>query len=490
MTEPHLMIFEKQFQTSHCITIRSVLSYTRRRNPTFVEEYLKIAMSNATAVTAGVLLAGTIALASTVLLAADKPAYTALTNAQALTILDQVEKDIKENYYDPSMHGFDLDKRFDEARAKIKNAQSQDDALLAIAAAVAALHDSHTGFIPPRRPYNVDYGFAMQAVGDSACYVTAVKPGSDAEAKGLKRGDQIVSINGVKLARQDLRVVQTGYAVFPQAGFHLDVKPPEGDRKSLLVMAKVTPGQREISTADFDEWIKARPTLGQENKSRFFEVEKKVLFWKLPNFMIDPHDVGDLAKKARPFDTVVLDLRGNPGGRQDVLQALLGEFLDHDVTIGELKGRNGTKPLIAKGRGKSAIGGKLIVLIDSDSASASEIFSRTVQLEKRGTVIGDHSSGAVMTSQSFVHAAQIDAINVTQYWSSITIEDVVLSNGERLEGLGVTPDEEIVPTPADVAAGRDPILARAAALAGVEMTPEKAGGMFPFKWPEAPIKIQ
>jgi carboxyl-terminal processing protease len=206
--------------------------------------------------------------------------------------------------------------------------------------------------------------------------------------------------------------------------------------------------------------------------------------------MIDPHDVGDLAKKARPFDTVVLDLRGNPGGRQDVLQALLGEFLDHDVTIGELKGRNGTKPLIAKGRGKSAIGGKLIVLIDSDSASASEIFSRTVQLEKRGTVIGDHSSGAVMTSQSFVHAAQIDAINVTQYWSSITIEDVVLSNGERLEGLGVTPDEEIVPTPADVAAGRDPILARAAALAGVEMTPEKAGGMFPFKWPEAPIKIQ
>ncbi len=447
-------------------------------------------MKNGTAVKAAILLTVALALTGIKPVVADKPAYATLTNAEALTILDQLEKDIKENYYDPTMHGFDLDKRFDEARAKIRTAQTQDDALLAIAAAVAALQDSHTRFIPPRRPYDVDYGFSMQAIGDSACYVTAVKPGSDAEAKGLKPGDQIVSINGVRLTRQDIRVVQAGYSVFPQAGFHLDVKRPDGDQQSLLVMAKVTPGQKEITTSDSHEWIRTRPTLGQEDRSRFFEVEKKVLFWKMPTFAIDPHDVGDLARKARSLETVVLDLRGNGGGREDVLQDLLGEFLDHDVTIGDLKGRKGSKPLVAKGHGKGAIGGKLIVLIDSNSASASEIFSRTIKLAKRGIVLGDRSAGAVMSGQFFLHAVQIDPVNVTQYRSMVTTSDLILANGERLEGVGVRPDEQVVPLAADLVAGRDPVLARAAVLAGVELSPERAGEIFPFKWPAKPPRIE
>jgi C-terminal processing protease CtpA/Prc len=293
--------------------------------------------------------------------------------------------------------------------------------------------------------------------------------------------------------------VRFGYRVYPQSGFHLDVKPPEGDQKSLVVMAKVTPGQAVITHSDLLEWLSSRPTLGQDNKSQLYAVEKKVLFWKMPTFNIDPQDVGGLARKARSFETVVLDLRGNGGGSEDVLLNLLGHFFDHDVRIGDLKERKGSKPLVAKGHGDGAIGGKLIVLIDSNSASASEIFSRTIQLEKRGIVLGDRSEGAVMRAEFFLHAVQLNQKYVTQYRnqnfvtqyrSMVTAADLVLANGERLEGLGVKPDEPLIPTPADMAAGRDPVLSRAASLAGIEMTPAKAGEIFPFKWPSKPIKIE
>ena len=69
-----------------------------------------------------------------------------------------------------------------------------------VAQLVLELNDSHTVFVPPGRISHVEYGWQMKAVGDD-CYVSAVKPGSDAEAKGLKVGDRVVSIDGIPLDR-------------------------------------------------------------------------------------------------------------------------------------------------------------------------------------------------------------------------------------------------------------------------------------------------
>src|SRR5688500_3916609 len=83
---------------------------------------------------------------------------------RARTMLNIIKNDIKKNYYDPNFHGIDLDTRFKEAEEKIKVATSQSHILGIIAQATIDLNDSHTYFIPPSRPYSIEYGWQMQMV--------------------------------------------------------------------------------------------------------------------------------------------------------------------------------------------------------------------------------------------------------------------------------------------------------------------------------------
>jgi C-terminal processing protease CtpA/Prc len=113
---------------------------------------------------------------------------------------------------------------------------------------------------------------------------------------------------------------------------------------------------------------------------------------------------------------------------------MVGAIMDHEVTIATRRGKKpDLKPLVAKSKGKSAFAGKIAVLIDARSASAAELLARVVQLEKRGIVLGDRSSGHVMESRfySMSHGAATETI----YGASITEADLLMGDGKSLEGL-------------------------------------------------------
>jgi C-terminal processing protease CtpA/Prc len=65
---------------------------------------------------------------------------------------------------------------------------------------------------------------------------------------------------------------------------------------------------------------------------------------------------------------------------------------------------------------------------------------------------------------------------------AVTDADLMMTDGKSLEGVGVRPDELTLPSALDLAAGRDPILAHAARMAGLQLDAAAAGKLFPFEW--------
>jgi C-terminal processing protease CtpA/Prc len=65
----------------------------------------------------------------------------------------------------------------------------------------------------------------------------------------------------------------------------------------------------------------------------------------------------------------------------------------------------------------------------------------------------------------------------------VTIARLKMPDGVDLEGKGVMPDVKAVPTPMALATQVDPVLSAAAKQAGVQISPEEAGKMFPVVWP-------
>lgn len=156
-------------------------------------------------------------------------------------------------------------------------------------------------------------------------------------------------------------------------------------------------------------------------------------------------------------------------------EALISRLFDRDVTIGTVKERKGEEPRVARGR-KDAFTGPIVAVVDSTSGSASEVLARVLQLEKRATIVGDRTAGAVMTARTFRHTVGLGSVAL--YAVSVTIGDLRMSDGGTLEGTGVTPDHLVLPTAADLVAGRDPALARAVTLLGGSLTAEQAGQLY------------
>jgi C-terminal processing protease CtpA/Prc len=396
----------------------------------------------------------------------------------AESMLRNVASDVQKYYYDAKLHDVDWDARVRQAKENLDKADSMDAAVSEIAALLDILNDSHTSLALPARNYIHDYGFRMKLIGER-CYVTRVRSGSDAEKKGLKPGDEILALNEHPVSRKTLwRIEYIYYELRPQPGLRLTLRSEDGHVRQLEVMAKVEPSTvtKYPLHQGINQIVRDRDDLYHQLQATYFEKGDGLLVVRIPAFALSASEVDNIIATMRKHKGVVLDLRGNPGGFVETVDRLLGGMFENDLKIYDRVTRASTKSISVAGRHHDAFTGRLVVIVDSDSASASELFARVVQLEKRAFVLGDRTSGRVMEARFYRHETFIDSSSF--YGASVTVADLVMTDGKSLEHVGVEPDIEVLPTAQDLATRRDPAMAKAAGLVGVKLSPEEAGAAF------------
>lgn len=403
---------------------------------------------------------------------------------QVSQMLQDARDEVRKHYYDVKLNGLDWDARYREYVAMLPKARNLGEGFRVVAAFLGGLHDSHVYFIPPDRQNRYDDGYQFALIGDK-CFITQIRPNTDAAEK-LHIGDEILTLDGYNINRDDYQDLRYFYRVLsPMPAAQLGLRSPEGAQRTVVVNHTVKTGKLlmdltyEEGTTDLEDLIRRGENASHASRSRIVE-RGDVAIWKLQHFDLDMQEIEHFIGIARKHKSLILDVRGNGGGRTDTLKDIVGYLFDKDVKIADRVGRKESKPMIAKHHG-NPFTGKLIVLVDSSSASASELLARVVQLEHRGTVIGDKTAGAVMESRIYADSRGVDV--KIFYDFSVTDANLLMSDSKSLEKTGITPDELLLPTGADLAAGRDPVLARAAELAGASLEAAEAGKMFPYEWP-------
>ena len=390
-------------------------------------------------------------------------------------------EEVQKNYYDPKYHGVDLTASYHRFDAALDKSPNLNQSFRIIQSFLANLHDSHLYFLPPERSARTNAGYEMELIGDK-CLVTRIRPGTDAAIK-LHVGDQVLSLDGFRVTPKsidDLLLLVRVLSSSPQDD--LEVADPQGVQRHVTVIAKRLAGQVVGDFTgdhlDYDRYVLEGEE--DEHRERFRLVEfGDTVVWKLPSFEADIPAVDKAVDKILKKKNIIIDLRGNRGGYVSTLDQLLAHCFDHEITVGDRVTRKNSKPETVKPKGP-LLTGKITVLVDHNSDSASELFARVIQLEKRGNVLGDHSGGAVMEAMTYPESYGADY--QIFFGINVTVANIVMADGKSLEDVGVTPDELLLPTPADLAAGLDPVLSHALAAFGVTLDPAAAGKLFPYEW--------
>ena len=128
---------------------------------------------------------------------------------------------------------------------------------------------------------------------------------------------------------------------------------------------------------------------------------------------------------------IVLDLRENPGGFVDAANAVISDFVASGETY-ELRGRNTPVEKHDVSGDPVAPSIPLVVLVDANSASASEIVSGSLQVHARAKLVGTVTFGKGSVQEDFPLAGGGDI--------HLTIKKWYLPNGTTIDHKGLTPD--------------------------------------------------
>ncbi|MFZ1702481.1 MAG: S41 family peptidase [Pyrinomonadaceae bacterium] len=393
----------------------------------------------------------------------------------ALRMLDEMDDILKEHYYDSKFHGIDLKSRLETAKARVKTLQYNWQMYRVLVQVLMEFNDSHTRMLLPPRSDYFQYGVGWQMIGQD-CFVTSVKNGSDASAKGVEVGDQLLSIGRYTPNRNDLwKINYLIYRLDPAETLDLKLKKPDGTEKAITIDAKT------MTDKEYRAEQKARR---DKNGEKYFpykchEVNTELAACRLETFSVERDDIDKMMKFAAKYPKLILDLRGNGGGLVVMEQYLLSYFFDREIKIADMVTKKKTERRVTKILDTSKqYRGEVAVLIDSNSASAAEITARVLQIEKRAKIYGDFSSGSVMTSIAVPFRSMVGALAymaIIRVGMSVTIGDVIMRDGSRLEHVGVTPDEVLQPKGVALRMKTDAVLAYAAMKFGATLSPLEAG---------------
>ena len=357
------------------------------------------------------------------------------------------------------------------ARQSIDGAQSWLQILLALAGYLDGFHDSHTVFLPPPLTVTMRFGWSWRNIGGQT-YITAVE--SKARDAGFAPGDRLVEVDRVPASPANMAAIWYAYQLLvPRRSVHVVVERPDGSRHAADIEASLG---RRAARMDYGDVDNVRAILDQlANKLRAhhtWQDRDSVALWHFDVFGIRDRGLDSHAREANRYPWLILDLRGNAGGAIESLTRLLSHFSDETFEAFEEHWRDSTTTRTIT-PDEHPYQGHLIILVDRGTSSAAEVFSYVLQNRGRAQILGDTTAGAVR--EAIESDLSDNAGN--QFYSFgllVTVADLRMADGAELEGVGVVPDEVVLPSGADLAAGRDPVMQRALALAGIEVSGEEA----------------
>ena len=289
--------------------------------------------------------------------------------------------------------------------------ESPDMDSLATQAIVAMLKalDPHSIYIPAKDVQKANenlqgnfegVGISFQIVDDTIHVVEVIEGGPSSKV-GILPGDKIVSIDGRPAVGDSVNNTFVSNHLRGPKGSQVTItilrsSPEKGNANSSQVTGLGSPvtenftiTRGKVPIRSIDTWFMANDTVGYIKLERFARTS-------VDEFRIA---LSDLQKQG--MKSLMLDLRGNSGGFLDIATSLANEFLPARKLIVYQEGRRQPRHSYSTNSSGRFRQGKLVVMIDENSASASEIVSGAVQDWDRGTIVGRRSFGKGLVQRMF-----------------------------------------------------------------------------------------
>lgn len=323
----------------------------------------------------------------------------------------------------------------------------------AINGMLSALNDSHTAYIPPEVMQNgVDIitgsfeGIGANVNQDTTTReIVIISPfrGSPAEKAGIQAGDVILAVDGESTEGWTLTTAVNKIRGPEGTDVTLTVRHPDRTQEDITI-TRETVDVPTVFVGDVkDEAGADVPDLAYIEMQRFTDDTVSDMRDALNQIVSD-------GKKG-----VIVDLRGNPGGGLDATVSVADMFLDGGVVLTQVD-RDGSRTDYNAQPGGEGVSLEVVILVDKNSASGSEVLSGALRDHDRAKLIGTQTFG----KGSVNHLRPLSNGGAIY----VSIARWLTPNGTLIEGVGLTPDYKMEQTDQDLPGGIGPQLYAAIAL--------------------------